>query len=135
MRRTSKGFVLLDAIVATALLAVLLAVSAVTLASMAQGRRATENRAIALQLAAGAIERACRLPWEQIGRESLDEVTSQSKINDILPTASMNWTVEQTPEDPTGKRIQVEIVMNKSAAPSAPVKLTCWVYKEPGRVP
>ena len=69
MRRSRTGYVLLDVVTGTALLAVLLTVSLKMFATMSSGRAAIENRAVALQLVAGAIERAAALPWDQITTE------------------------------------------------------------------
>ncbi len=57
---------LLEAIVAGVLLAVMLGLVLRTMTLGAIERRRTDHRAIALQEAAGALERAAALPWDQL---------------------------------------------------------------------
>ena len=136
MRRRSKAIVLMDALVATALVGVLLTAFLATMTSMSQARRATESRAIAIELAASSIERARGLSWQQLTVENLDEIAHKSALGQILPRAEMKLGVEPAASGPTAKHLWVEIAWtNTTGGTVAPVRLDYWAYPPAGASP
>jgi type II secretory pathway component PulJ len=134
MKRARKGFVLLDAVVATGLLAVLLTVSVRWVTSMSAARRAIDDRAIALQLAANAMERASTLAWPQLTKDRLDELANQALVGEVLSGAALSLTVEPAVGELAAKHIRAEITWNNpGTAPKAPVRLDYWAF-EPAEV-
>ncbi len=136
MRRRSKAIVLMDALVASALVGVLLTASLATMTSMSQARRATESRAIAIELAAGAIERVRGLSWDKLTAERFDEIARNSAIGQILSRAEMKLSLESATSGPTAKHIWVEIAWtNTTGGTVAPVRLDYWAYPPEGASP
>lgn len=132
-RRT--GFLLLEAIVAAALLAVLLGVSLRVLGATAVQRRGVEKRVVALQEAAGAMERARALAWDELTLERLEEIAISPEAEPILSGASVRWTVEDSTSQPATRHVVVEITWQSPAGPTAPVRLNYWAYAPQGASP
>jgi hypothetical protein len=120
---------LLEAIVAATLLAVLLVVSLGVLGAMARERRAVEKRAIALQEAAGALERARAIPFEEITDGRLAEIRLSPSIEEVLPGAAIAWKVEPVETTPPARHIQAEVSWQSPVGGGmAPVRLNYWAY-------
>ena len=128
---TSKrtGVILLEAAAGGALLAVLVVILLRVLGAAALERRAVERRAIALQVAAGAVERATALEWNEIDAERLAEIRLSEGVSQILPGATLTWAVEPVQATPKAKHIQAEVAWRSpTGAAGAPVRLHYWAY-------
>jgi hypothetical protein len=133
MRRIRRGTLLLEAGVAGALLAVLLAISLRVLATTAIERRAVEKRAVALEEAASAMERAAALPWDQLTPERLAQIRLTSGVEKILVGAKLQWTVEPSTSGPTARHLRATITwQSPTGAPHAPVRLSSWAFAAAG---
>ena len=136
MRNRPRAIALMDALVATGLTGVLLSVSIATMTSMSQARRATESRAVAIELAASAIERARGLTWDELNVEHLDEIARASAIDGVVPRAQMKLSVEPSTVGPASKHVWVEVVWtNTTGGAVAPVRLDYWVFAPEGASP
>jgi hypothetical protein len=123
------GSMLVEAVVAAALLAVLLGVSLRVLGAVGGERRAIEKRAIALQEAAGAMERARALAWNEITPERLQSIGLSPSAAQILTGAAMRWTVEPAATGPPARHLRLQITwQNPSGGPSPPLQLDSWAY-------
>ena len=125
-----RGAILFDALVATALLAVLFAFSLRAVAAIAAGRHANEQRAIAVQVATGALERAAATSWNDLTAETLASLVRQHPIDQSLPGATMTLSVsdQETAGDVAQRRLCAEVSWPNSTASARPIKLYRWIY-------
>ena len=124
-----RGSILIDAAVATALLAALLTFSLRAMTTMAAGRRAGEHRAVAVQLAAGALERAGALAWDDLTSEKLAALAHDHPIDAALSGAQLKLFVDESTGDPSGRHVCAEISWPTNSKPTKPVKLHRWFHR------
>ena len=127
-----RGSILLDAMVATALLAVTITLSAQAISTISRAQRSAEDRSIALQIAAGALERVAAWPSQQVTADKLDEYSREHPTSDALPGTELVLTVDEVADEPAARRICSEVRWRDGAAFSKPVRLYYWLYR-PGR--
>ncbi len=124
---------LIEAAVAGALLAVLTLVAVRVLAAASLERRRVDQQVIALQEAAGAMQRVTALPWDELTAERLAEVRLSEGAPRALPGAELRWTVEPTEAVPAAKHIHVQLSwQSPNGAPQRPVRLDYWAFAPAG---
>jgi type II secretory pathway pseudopilin PulG len=132
MRSFRSGYILLEAILAAALLAVLMTVSLRMLSAISAQRRAAEQRAIALEEVANLMERALARPWNEISSQSASPSDVDDSLQRILPGAAATMTVEPSDDTLEGKHLHATITWKPAASrPDAAVTLHFWAYPEP----
>ena len=119
---------LIEAIVSAFLIGVLLFVSLRVLSAAAMQRRAIDKRAVALEEAAGAMQRARALAWDELTVERLNAIKLSPQIDPMLSGASLRWSVEDSTSTPASKHVRVEITWQSPAGPAAPTRLSYWAY-------
>jgi hypothetical protein len=120
---------LLEAIVAGALLAVMLGLVLRAMTLGAIERRRTDHRAIALQEAAGAMEQAAALPYDEITPERLARIQLSSKVNKLLPRPALTWTVTQVDASPPARQVRLDLTwQDLRGVRPADVRLNYWAY-------
>lgn len=126
-----RGVVLLEVIVGCSLLAVFLAVCVQLLSVTALERRDIERRAVAMQEAANVIERVSAMGYDDVTPEKLKAIKLSPDIEQILPGATAQLSVDEESGDVPAKRVRVEIRWNAGRGNQAPARLTYWVYRPP----
>ncbi|MGD9719846.1 MAG: hypothetical protein AB7O59_01360 [Pirellulales bacterium] len=128
-RTCRRGTFLLEAAAAGVLLAVMCAMVVRAISLVAIERRAAEQRAIAWQEAAGAMEQAGALQWSELTPERLAQIKLSAQVDRILPGAELTWTLQPTTDSPSGKHVRAQIAWRASNdAPQAPVRLSYWMF-------
>ncbi len=129
-----RGYSLFEVMVAL----VLLGAAAVTLppllAGAARGRKAAEERQIALAETANVLERVARRPWSQVMPDALKTETISPAAQERLQSARLEIDVTVEPAEPASKRIGVALFWkDRTGRELTPARLTTWIYqpKEP----
>lgn len=124
-----RGSSLVEICVAAAMLAAGLSAVVATLGSVAHGRRAAEQRQIAIEEAENVLERLTAEPWADLSVERIEQLQTTSHIGTRLPAGQLTVKLVTTPGAPDARRLDVEIRWRKSPGGSAaPVRLTTWIY-------
>jgi len=123
------GAILVEALVATALLGTALTITA-QLSGLARAQhRSAERRAAAIAEAANLMERAAALPADQVTDETLAAWKLSSTAVAALPEARLAVDVRDEPGDLPARCLSIEIRWRQRAGnEEAPVRLTTWVY-------
>jgi hypothetical protein len=123
------GSTLLEVIMASAMLAVLLATMLQMLRATNNHQRSNERRVIALQAVQAVADQVANIPWEQLTAESAKQVTIPRPLQSYLPGSTLAITVDEEPAPAAAKRIHVELAWNSAdGKPGAPVRLTSWAF-------
>lgn len=128
MRRARRGIVILETVVASALLVALVAVSLQMLSTAAAQRRAVDGRAIALAEAANVAEQISTLPFDEITTDALAAIQLSAAAKRSLSQGELKLDVEPLNSPPQGKRVSIEITWKGSPRIESPVRLTIWTY-------
>ncbi|MEX2113398.1 MAG: hypothetical protein WD845_09445 [Pirellulales bacterium] len=129
MQDTRRGVMLLEALVAGLLLAVMLGLVLRALSVTAIERRRVDHRAIALQEAAGVLERATALSWDDLDPQRLARIQLSPTVDDLLPQPTLVWTVTPDESQPGAKRIRVDLAWRDLRGQQpASVRLNYWAY-------
>ncbi len=124
---------LLETIVAGLLLAVMLGIVLRALGVSAIERRRVEQRAIALQEAAGALERAAALRWDDLHPDRLAQIKLTPTVDNLLSQPTLTWTVTPDESPPGAKRIRVDLSwQDLRGQQPASVRLNYWAYPPAG---
>lgn len=133
MTRYRRAVVLLDVVVATALVAVLISLSLKLLVTTRTSRQATDDRALALVAAANVAERVQTFAWEKIAASPFDASELNTLVAQSVPKATLNVAIVPEAGLPAARRIDIEISWpGPSGAGEAPVRLSCWRYAPVG---
>lgn len=124
-----RGAILVEALVATALLGTALTITA-QLSGLARAQqRSAERRAVAIAEAANLMERAAALPADKVTAEAAAEWKLSSTAVEALPEARLAVEVRDEPGGLPSRRLSIEIRWRQRAGnDEAPVRLTTWVY-------
>jgi hypothetical protein len=135
MKHPRRGAMLLEVMVATALLAVTVSVCLKALTVMGRQQLALDRRACATEVASNLLERLSGLDWSALTPAMATEVRLPATAARRLPAPQLD--VQVTPrKSPEAKQITVIIRWQAAASQSArPVRLTTWVYRRGGPQP
>ena len=126
-----NGISLVELIVASAILAVMMAVSLQLLGLVASGRKAVQQRQTAVREAGNFMQRASALPWDKLDQQTLEGFSLSGNTADELQDARLIVTVLETPSaELKTKRISISITWKDNKGQLvAPVKLTAWRHQ------
>lgn len=132
---TRHGFTLMEALVSCLLLAVLTTLCLQLVGTSATQRKAASLREIALQGAANTMERLAAIKWEDLTPEAVGKSAPLRETAEGLPGGSVTVDVLPLPDEPSAKRISVEVrwepAQDKPAQHVRLVALRYSVDKEP----
>jgi len=130
--RRRRGFTFLEVVVATAMLAVLLATAGQLVVLVNRHARTAEHQATALRTAENCLEEITNRPWDEINEDSVAAIGLPANIRQSWPKAALTGTVKTSSEPLEAKQVSIRLTLNPDArAPQ--VKLTAWVYRVPNR--
>jgi hypothetical protein len=116
---------------ATAMLAVLLASSVQVMRALATQQVAAARRVMALETVQALAEEFVNTPWDRLTPDAAGKLTIPEVARLYLPGAVLSATVAADDQPVESKRLSVELRWRTpSGRPSAPLRLTTWVYPE-----
>lgn len=131
-RRRRRGFTFLEVIVATAMLAVLLAMVGQLIVLTKRHAVAAEQQTIALRAVENCLEQITNLPWEEINDASIASLKLSEDVHERWPQAKFTGAVTSSAEPVAAKQISLELSLSPAGrTPSA--RLTTWVYRRPNQ--
>ncbi len=122
---------ILELVIAGALLGTLLIVCLKMLGAVADWRRESDRRQLALFEVANVMERIASLPWDELTPEAVTAVRLPDNIRQRLPGAELKIEVSDSPPErkPPSKRIVVSIRRRDRAGRMLPpVGIATWRY-------
>lgn len=127
-----RGFTFIEVVIATAMLAVLLAMIGQLVVLVKRHARTAEQHATALRIVENCLDEIANLPWDEINDERIASMTFSKGVRERWPQAELSGNVDSSSDPVEAKRVSLSLAMNPdSRAPSA--KLTTWVYRTPNR--
>jgi prepilin-type N-terminal cleavage/methylation domain-containing protein len=127
-----RGFTFLEVVVATAMLAVLLATAGQLVVLVKRHARTAEHQATALRTAENCLEEITNRPWGEITEDAVAATLLPASIRRSWPKAALIGSVKTSSEPLEAKQVSIRLTLNPDArAPE--VKLTSWVYRVPRR--
>ncbi len=131
-RSRRRGFTFIEVAVATAMLAVLLAMVGQLVVLVARHARVAEEHATALQIVENCVEEITNLPWDRINETRIASMKFPQSVRERWPQAMLTGSVDSTSDPVEAKRVSLSLALHSdSRAPS--VRLTTWVYRSPSR--
>lgn len=131
-RHRRSGFTFLEVVIATAMLAVLLAMAGQLVVLVKRHARTAEQQATAWRTAENCLEKITILPWDEIDDEKIAAMQLPKSVRQSWPQATLSGSVELSSEPLEAKQVSLRLSLNPdSRAPL--VKLTTWVYRVPSR--
>jgi type II secretory pathway component PulJ len=125
-----RGFTLLEAFVAAAVLGGLMVVCLKFFTAAAAQQEAMRDRSRALQLAANVMERLAAEPWDRLTAERVRALQEAEDLRQGLPDAKVEIQMTQPPEEPGAKQIAVLVRWpSRPDVPQRPVRLVAWRYR------
>jgi len=125
-----RGYLLIDALAAIALLAAGALLLANLLSAIALQKRELEQRTAATQLAANLLEQELTKPWSDVKSEP--QIKLGEDLARLLPNGEAAIAVDATPAEkdvPEGKQVVVSVTWGKKNAVSArSVRLAGWKF-------
>jgi Tfp pilus assembly protein PilV len=126
------GFTVLEILVASAMLMLLLAMSAQALVQVRRFQRKADERVAAVELLENALEELTSKPWDEINDQAIGSLKLPADVVERWPDMRISGSVSTTAEPVEGKRIMLSLESGASNSRRAP-SLTTWVYrKAPG---
>jgi len=126
-----RGLTMIEIAAAVAMLVVLLASSVQVMRALATQQLAAARRVMALETVQALTEELANMPWDQLTPETAGKLTIPQVVSLYLPGAALSATVAADHEPVESKRLSVEFRWRTpSGQPSAPLRLTTWVYPD-----
>ena len=126
---TRRGMMLLEVIVAGALLLAMMAICLQMLHAAAGQHRATEIRQTAIREAANVMERLAAVPWHDLTAEGTGQIKLSADANRHLPGGKLDVELVESADHPEAKRIIVRVHWkDRAGQPVRPVQLVAWRY-------
>jgi hypothetical protein len=124
-----RGIVLMELLVAGALLGTLLVVCLQLIAATSAQHRATDQRQLAVIEVGNVMERLAAQPWSELTPQTAAPRLSPP-VAKRLPSAELKVEVAPSPAEPDAKRIVVSLRWQDRAGQfMQPVKLVTWRWK------
>lgn len=131
-----RGVTILEALLALAVLSLTFGLLAQFLAATAQQKRIGEQRRLALQESANALEQVAALSWEDLTTEKLAAVVPSPALTGAIPHAELKLQVQAEAGPPEAKRVRVEVSWpNAAGVTGEPIGLTAFFYPPPEEQP
>lgn len=129
MNGSRRAAVLLEVMVAVALLAAMFSVCLQALTAMARQRQVIARRACAVQEAANLLEQWTVRDWAAVTPEAVQSLDLSDEAKRMLPAGRLQVEVVPAGNGPDAKRITVVVRwQNRPGQQPAPVRLSAWVY-------
>lgn len=123
-----RGAMLVEAIIAAALVGVAMFGIAQLLAIAVRQELALDQRRLAAQEAANGLEKMGSLSWSEIRAEKPPEVTLSDAARTRLPAGHARCELEISPGPPMGMRILSEVSWRNRAGETESVRLIAWRF-------
>ena len=131
--RRRRAAILLETMIATAVLAALLAVISRAIVVTGCQQQQIGRRTWAAEAAENLQERLTSRPWNAITSALVAGVRLPAEVRRHLPAAHLQVEVVPTADRPLGKRITVTIHWeNRAGRAARPVRLVTWVFRREG---
>jgi type II secretory pathway pseudopilin PulG len=125
-----RGFTLLEAFAAAAVLGGLMIVCVKFFTASAAQQEAMRDRSRAIQLAANVMERLAGEPWDQLTAEKVRPLQDAEDLRQSLPECRIEIQITQPSGEPDGKQIAVLVRWpSRADAAQRPVRLVGWRYR------
>jgi len=125
-----RGTSIVEMIVASVLLAAVMAASVQMLVVSSAGRRALQRRQVALQEASNLMEHLAARPWDDLTPQGVAAVQPSQWARQALSQPSVKIEIATSPDDPAAKRIAVTLDWRQAAGRQRPrVQLVSWRYR------
>ena len=122
-----RGVMLMEMIVACAILGVLLTVSLQLLAGLAAQRRAADQRQLASIEIGNVMDRVASRGWAELTQASVARETLAESVRRQLPGAELKIEVSVLPKEPEVKRIFVSLTWrDRAGQPLPPLQVVTW---------
>ncbi len=119
---------MMEALIASGMLATVAILAIEMLALTAAARRAADRREVALQEAANVVERASAIPFGELSGERLGSVALSPNVAALLPEARLSLAVEPADDELQAHHVKVEISWTSAGASEPPVRLDFWSF-------
>jgi len=131
-RRNRRGILILEVVVACALLATLLVLINQVIVRIHAQARMVDQRIAAQQLLENAMEEIVSREWDDLKTENLEELRVPESVTQKLPDVTMTGTIKEYLEPVQAKKITLQLSwVQGHGRQIRPVNLTTWVYKRP----
>ena len=122
-----RGYMLMEMIVACAILGVLLTVSLQLLAGLAAQRHAADQRQLAAIEIGNVMDRVASRRWAELTQASVARETLAESVRRQLPGAELKIEISIVPQEPEVKRILVSLRWrDRTGQPLPPVQVVTW---------
>jgi Tfp pilus assembly protein PilE len=127
---TRRGMMLIELVVAGALLGTLLVVCLQLISVAAARRRAADQQQYALLELGNIMERVTAQPWAALTPARVAQEKLSPSAERVLPGAELNIEVSTMASEPNAKRVKVAIRwQDRSGQLGAPLTIATWRYR------
>ena len=127
---TRRGTMILELVVAGALLGTLLVVCLEMFSAAAAQRRAADQRNCAVLELGNVMERVAARPWAELTTSAVARERLSPSAAGQLPAAELKIEVSTPPAEPAAKQITAALRWeDRSRRLVAPLRLTTWKYR------
>jgi hypothetical protein len=124
-----RALTIIEVTLAFAILAIMLAASLRMVRVVTDQQRIGQRRELALQAAQAVSEQIGNIPWEQLTPAAVNQVAIPASLAEQLPNATLSTSIADE-NDPTSRRVLVEIRWQSDDSRPSSVRLTSWVFPE-----
>ena len=128
--RWPRAFTLVEVIAVTAMLGIVLALSAQVLGAVTRYARAAEHHAVALRTLENCLEQITNLPWDELEPAAIETMSLPDDLRSCWPQAQLEGEVKLADGPLQGKQITLRLSLT-GAPRSREARLTAWVYRTP----
>lgn len=125
-----SGWLLIEPLVASVVLAAVLTAAASTLLWIKQQRQIAAQQQIGLAEVANQMERLTLLPFDELTPERAADAAVTEETARMLRDARLDVSIVEDSAAPPSKRISLRLTWTgPSGRPAAPCRLTAWVVR------
>jgi len=128
--RRARAFTLVEVIAVTAMLGVVLGLTAQVLGTVNRHAQAAQHQAIALRTLENCLERITNLPWEDLEPAAIEAARLPDDVRGRWPKAKLTGGVKLVERPLEAKQITLRLSLT-GAPRSRAARLTTWVYRTP----
>ena len=129
MRRSRKGFTMIESCAAAAILAAALAIAVGLLTSVARQRQGASRHAQAVVIADNLLQRLTSEPFAAITPDRAEEIRREA-VAEIAPDGDLAIHVTDVTGSPAARRIEVDVTWRAGGtAPYRHHTVATWVYQ------
>jgi len=127
----SRGFSILEVLVAMSILGVLFVTIVPILGWAAEQRHNADQRQFALQEVSNLMEHASLQPWDKLTQESLAHVPLSSEAQNVLKNAQLEIRAIDHADTPPAKQVTITLRWkDRTGTFVRPVRLTTWFFRQ-----